>query len=331
MKRRQFLGAAGAATTAMLGLPFAKVSHATTTDFPGKNNLRIIVAASAGGSSDKLARTIGQKLDETWGVRTIVENHPGGGGSIANNIVAKSRPDGYTLLLGSDGLSIDAIQQSKKLPYNPQKDFSGVIKAVVNPLLIMVRPDLGVNDFQEYLAFLKANEGKTSLALSGAKNSHQHLAIELLSQITGVKINIIPSLGGGPAMLDVMGGHIDAQIITLAAATENVRAGKLKGLAVTTAFRSKALPDVPTLQESGVKDYTFQSWQGLVAPAGTPDAIIQRIYSEVAGILQEPENKKSLENLGFIVSATGPGEVNQTIADDSRLYSDVARKAGIKL
>ena len=318
------------AVTALLGYPLSASAQDEAANFPNKN-IRIIVSASPGGSMDKLARTIGQKLDERWGTRTIVENHPGGGGSAAASLVAKSKPDGYTLLLGSDGLSIDAIQQSRKLPYDPHKDFTGVIKAVVNPLLILVRPDLGVNNFQEYLEFLKQNEGKTSLALSGAKNSHQHLAIELLSQLTGAKINVIPSLGGGPAMLDVMGGHIDALIITLAAATENVRAGKLKPLAVTTPFRSSALPDVPTLQEAGVPGYVFQSWQGLVAPAGTPDAVVQKIYREVRDILLDPTNKQALEDLGFIVAASDPQELNKTIIEDSKFYQEVADKAGLKL
>ncbi|MFV9474182.1 Bug family tripartite tricarboxylate transporter substrate binding protein [Advenella sp. RU8] len=328
MHKRRFLSVVSALVVSLLMIPAAQASEADS--FPNKN-LRIIVSASVGGSSDKLARTIAQKLDEKWGVRTIVENHPGGGGSIANNIVAKAKPDGYTLLLAGDGLSIEAAQTSRKLPYDPLKDFTGVIKAVVNPLLIMVRPDLPVNNFKEYLEFLKANQGKTSLALSGAKNSHQHLAIELLSQLTDVPITVIPSLGGGPAMLDVMGGHIDAQIITLAAATENVRAGKLKGLGVTTPFRSQALPDVPTLQESGIDGYAFQSWQGLVAPAGTPDAVVQKIYSTVAEILNDPINKQALEDLGFIVTASAPDELNKTIQEDRVFYGEVANKANIKL
>lgn len=328
MHKRRFLSVVSALVVSLLMFPAAQASEADS--FPNKN-LRIIVSASVGGSSDKLARTIAQKLDEKWGVRTIVENHPGGGGSIANNIVAKAKPDGYTLLLAGDGLSIEAAQTSRKLPYDPLKDFTGVIKAVVNPLLIMVRPDLPVNNFKEYLEFLKANQGKTSLALSGAKNSHQHLAIELLSQLTDVPITVIPSLGGGPAMLDVMGGHIDAQIITLAAATENVRAGKLKGLGVTTPFRSQALPDVPTLQESGIDGYAFQSWQGLVAPAGTPDAVVQKIYSTVAEILNDPINKQALEDLGFIVTASAPDELNKTIQEDRVFYGEVANKANIKL
>lgn len=328
MHKRRFLSVVSALVVSLLMIPAAQASEADS--FPNKN-LRIIVSASVGGSSDKLARTIAQKLDEKWGVRTIVENHPGGGGSIANNIVAKAKRDGYTLLLAGDGLSIEAAQTSRKLPYDPLKDFTGVIKAVVNPLLIMVRPDLPVNNFKEYLEFLKANQGKTSLALSGAKNSHQHLAIELLSQLTDVPITVIPSLGGGPAMLDVMGGHIDAQIITLAAATENVRAGKLKGLGVTTPFRSQALPDVPTLQESGIDGYAFQSWQGLVAPAGTPDAVVQKIYSTVAEILNDPINKQALEDLGFIVTASAPDELNKTIQEDRVFYGEVANKANIKL
>ena len=329
MQRRTFLVSSGIAATSLLGVPFFKNAQAAAPDFPTRN-LRIIVSASPGGSADKLARTIGQKLDARWGVRTIVENHPGGGGSIATNLVAKAKPDGHTLLLAGDALSIDAIQ-SRPLPYNPQQDLTGVIKAVVNPLLIIVRPSLGVKNFAEYLAYVKDNPGKTSIALSGAKNSHQHLAIELLSQRTGVAFNVIPSLGGGPAMLDVIGGHIDAQIITLAAATENVRAGRLQGLAVTTPFRSKALPDVPTFQEEGIADYTFQSWQGLAAPAGTPQDIIQKIYAETAAALQEAPTKDTLEGLGFIVAASPPDELNQTIADDSKLYAEVANKAGLTL
>lgn len=329
MNRRTFLVSSGAAATATLGAPLLRAAHAAGSEFPSRG-LRIIVSASPGGSADKLARTIGQKLDARWGIRTIVENNPGGGGSIATNIVAKAKPDGYTLLLAGDALSIDAIQ-SRPLPYDPQKDLTGVIKAVVNPLLIMVRPDLGVNTFAEYLDYVKANQGKTSIALSGAKNSHQHLAIELLSQTTGVKFNVIPSLGGGPAMLDVIGGHIDAQIITLAAATENVRAGKLKGLVVTTPFRSRALPDIPTMQEAGIANYTFQSWQGLAAPAGTPADIIQALYRAVAADLQETQTKNTLEDLGYIVTASSPTELNQSIQEDSKLYADVAHKAGLTL
>ena len=329
MKRRTFLVSSGLTATSLLAMPLLNGARAAQSDFPSRN-LRIIVSASPGGSADKLARTIGQKLDARWGIRSVVENVPGGGGSIATNLVAKAKPDGYTLLLAGDALSIDAIQ-SRPLPYDPRKDLTGVIKAVVNPLLIIVRPDLGVNNFREYLAYVKASQGKSSIALSGAKNSHQHLAIELLSQSTGVKFNVIPSLGGGPAMLDVIGGHIDAQIITLAAATENVRAGKLKGLAVTTPFRSSALPDVPTFQEEGVASYTFQSWQGLAAPAGTPADIIQKIYAETAAVLQEDQTKRTLESLGFIVRASPPDELNQTIAEDTKLYAEVASKAGMTI
>lgn len=327
MNRRNFLISSGIAAT--LGASLSRGVHAASGDFPSRN-LRILVSASPGGSADKLARTIGQKLDASWGIRTIVENNPGGGGSIATNQVSKAKPDGYTLLLAGDALSIDAVQ-SRPLPYDPHKDLTGVIKAVVNPLLIMVRPDLGVNNFHEYLEYVKANQGKTSIALSGAKNSHQHLAIELLSQRTGVKFNVIPSLGGGPAMLDVIGGHIDAQIITLAAATENVRAGKLKGLAVTTPFRSRALPDIPTLQEEGIANYTFQSWQGLAAPAGTPPDVIQKIYRTAAAVLQEEKTKNTLEDLGYIVTASPPDELNRSIREDSELYADIARKAGLAL
>lgn len=292
--------------------------------------VKIIVPVSAGGSADKLARTVAQKLGEKWHQSVVVENQPGASSAIGNAAVAHARGDGYTLLLSGDALSLNALQPGK-LPYDPGKDLQGVTKAVVNPQLLVVRPGLGVKTFQEFVALVKQRPGEISLALPGGTGSLQHLAVELLNERIGAKTNQIPYPGGGPATLDVLGGHVDAMLITLAAATENVRNGKLVALAVTTPYRSKALPDVPTIQEAGLPDYVVESWQGFSVPASTPRAIVDRINHDVVAVLREPETAALLENLGFTIAATSPEAVDQTVRDDITTYRRVIASAEVKL
>ncbi|MES2483193.1 MAG: tripartite tricarboxylate transporter substrate-binding protein, partial [Pseudomonadota bacterium] len=223
MKRRLFLSAAPAAFAGAVGLgathSFASAPYPTRA-------VRLIVPVAVGGSADKLARTLAQKLSESWGQRVVVENVAGASGSLGAALVAKSAPDGHTLLLGGDSLSLLALQP-KNLTFDPLKDLVGVVKAVVNPQLLLVRPGLGVNNLEQFVALAKSRPGQVSLALPGGIGSLQHLAVELLAQRTGIKLNSVPYLGGGPAMVDVIGGHVDATLITLAAATEYVRSGKV--------------------------------------------------------------------------------------------------------
>lgn len=292
--------------------------------------VKIVVPVAAGGSADKLARTVAQKLGEKWQQSVVVENQPGASSAIGNAAVAHARGDGYTLLLGGDALSLNALQAGK-LPYDPVKDLQGVTKAVVNPQLLVVRPGLGVNTFEEFVALVRKKPGEISLALPGGTGSLQHLAVELLNDRMGAKTNQIPYPGGGPAMLDVLGGHVDAMLITLAAATENVRNGKLVALAVTTPYRSKALPQVPTIQESGLPDYVVESWQGFVAPASTPRALVDRINQDVVAVLREPETAALLENLGFTIAATTPEAVDQTVRDDIATYRRVLASSDVTL
>ncbi|MGV2861645.1 Bug family tripartite tricarboxylate transporter substrate binding protein [Achromobacter sp. AGC39] len=306
----------------------APVASEDANRYPNRP-VKIVVPVAAGGSADKLARTLAQKLGEKWRQSVVVENQPGASSAIGNAAVAHARGDGYTLLLAGDALSLNALQAS--VPYDPVRDLQGVTKAVVNPQLLVVRPGLGVKTFQEFVALVRQRPGEISLALPGGTGSLQHLAVELLNERIGAKTNQIPYPGGGPATLDVLGGHVDAMLITLAAATENVRSGKLVALAVTTPTRSSALPDVPTMQEAGLPDYAVESWQGFSVPASTPRAVVDRINRDVVAVLREPDTTALLENLGFTIAATAPDAVDQTVRDDIATYRRIIASADVKL
>ncbi|WP_332608321.1 Bug family tripartite tricarboxylate transporter substrate binding protein [Achromobacter sp. ESBL13] len=306
----------------------APVASEDANRYPNRP-VKIVVPVAAGGSADKLARTLAQKLGEKWRQSVVVENQPGASSAIGNAAVAHARGDGYTLLLAGDALSLNALQAS--VPYDPVRDLQGVTKAVVNPQLLVVRPGLGVKTFQEFVALVRQRPGEISLALPGGTGSLQHLAVELLNERIGAKTNQIPYPGGGPATLDVLGGHVDAMLITLAAATENVRSGKLVALAVTTPTRSSALPDVPTMQEAGLPDYAVESWQGFSVPASTPRAVVDRINRDVVAVLREPDTAALLENLGFTIAATAPDAVDQTVRDDIATYRRIIASADVKL
>ncbi|MDQ2184038.1 tripartite tricarboxylate transporter substrate-binding protein [Alcaligenaceae bacterium A4P071] len=319
------------AASAVFGVLALQPAHAQseTDNFPNRT-VRVIVPVSAGGSADKLARTVAQKLTEKWQQTVVVENVPGASSTIGNAAVAHAKADGYTLSLGGDALSLNAIQPGT-LPYDPVKDLTGITKAVVNPQLLVVRPGLNVKTFDEFAELVRKRPGEITVALPGGTGSLQHIAVELLNERIGAKTNQIPYPGGGPATLDVLGGHIDAMLITLAAATENVRSGKLIALAVTTPYRSKALPDVPTLQEAGVKDYVVESWQGFVVPAATPKPIVDKINRDIVAVLREPATAALLENLGFTIAASTAAEVNDTVTQDIASYKKVVASADIKL
>ncbi|OZI43626.1 ABC transporter substrate-binding protein [Bordetella genomosp. 5] len=335
MNRKTFLKSGlGAVLAVAAGLALwsgsgaAPVPGEDAARFPNRP-VKIIVPVSAGGSADKLARTIALRLGERWQQSVVVENQPGASSAIGNAAVAHARPDGYTLLLSGDSLSLNALQSSRG--YDPQRDLTGVTKAVTNPQLLVVRPGLGVKTFEEFAELVRKRPGEVTLALPGGTGSLQHLAVELLNERIGARTNQIPYPGGGPASLDLLGGHVDAMLITLAAATENVRTGKLIALAVTTRYRSKALPDVPTLQEAGLPGYEVESWQGLSAPAGTPRPVIDRINRDVVAVLREPETATLLENLGFTLAATPAQDVDRTVAEDIATYRRVLAGAGVAL
>ena len=310
--------------------PMAHASGEAAADkpFPSKP-VRIVVPVAAGGSADKLTRLLAERLSVLWGQSVVVENVAGASGTIGAARVAKSAPDGYTLLQQGEGLTLNAIL-FRELPYDTQRAFTPVIKAVVNPQILVVNPGTGINTLADYLARAKARPESISLGLPG-NGGIAHVAHEILTQETGARVNYIPYPGGGPATVDVLAGHTDATLITLAAVTDYVRNGRLKALAVTTPYRSPALPDVPTMAEAGVPGFSVESWQGYFAPAGTPGAVVDKINRDIQAVLKTPEVKSRLEDMGFKVTGGAPSELAASLKAERPRYAQAIQTAGIAL
>lgn len=327
-----------AATAALALAAFAATtlhasrSHAASdaaAGFPSKP-VRIIVPVAAGGSADKLTRTLADRLGALWGQSVIVENVAGASGTIGAARVAKAAPDGYTLLQQGEGLTLNGIL-FRALPYDTNKSFTPIIKAVVNPQILVVHPGTGITSLADYVARARARPESISLGLPG-NGGIAHVAHEILSQETGARVNYIPYPGGGPATVDVLAGHTDATLITLAAVTDHVRSGKLRPLAVTTSYRSPALPAVPTVAEAGgPAGFSVESWQGYFAPAGTPPAIVAKINRDLATVLQAPDVRAQLESQGFQVAGGSPDDLAQSLRSEQPRYAQAIRTAGLAL
>jgi tripartite-type tricarboxylate transporter receptor subunit TctC len=288
------------------------------------------VTSSAGASSDALARTVGRELGKIWGTDPIIENVPGGSGNIGLEQTAKSKPDGLTIAVGGDKVPLNAIFFGSDLNYDPIEDLSTVTKAVANPSIIVTRPGLGAKTLKEYLALAKERGGELTVGTPGNGSAH-HLAHVLLGQKTDTKYTFVAYKGGAPAVTDLLGGHIDAVIITLAAVTEHVRAGRLVPIAVTTANRSEALPDVPTVQEGGVDGFTAETWQGFFVPVKTPRPLVEKINQDFVKALTAPDVKKYLEGQGFVVTASSAEEGDRTVRENFEKFGAVIKSSNIKL
>ena len=326
-RRALLLALPGMAALTLLQLP-AALATPDAAAFPNKP-VRIIVPVAPGGSADKLTRTLADRLAVLWGQAVVVENVTGASGTIGAARVAKAAPDGYTLLQQGEGLSLNAIL-FPDLAYDAQKAFAPVIKAVVNPQILVVNPSTGITSFADYLARAKAKPESISLALPG-NGGIAHVAHEIVAQDTGAKVNYIPYPGGGPATLDVLAGHTDATLITLAAVTEYVRAGKLRALAVTTSYRSPALPDVPTMAEAGLPGFSVESWQGYFAPAGTPPEVVQKINRDIQTVLRTPDVRAKLEDMGFKIAGGSPDDLAASLRAERPKYAQAIKTAGIVL
>ncbi|AJG23850.1 tripartite tricarboxylate transporter substrate binding protein [Cupriavidus basilensis] len=321
-----------AAAAAIAGVPAGVPFHGDATPapqaFPARP-VRIVVPVAPGGSADKLARTLALKLSEKWGQPVVVENVVGASGTLGAAQVARAKPDGYTLLLGGEGVTLNA-SLFKTLPYDASRAFRGVSKAVVNPQILVARPDLGVRSLQDYIALARKRPGEVTLGLPG-NGGIAHVAHEMLSRQTGIKVNYIPYAGGAPATVDLLGGHIDATLITLAAVTDYVRSGRLTALAVTTPYRSKALPQVPTMAQAGAAGFAVESWQGLLAPAATPADVVDRISRDVAAVLDVPATRGQLEDAGYVVVGSSAQELDAALARDLPRYASVILASGMSL
>jgi tripartite-type tricarboxylate transporter receptor subunit TctC len=297
--------------------------------------VRIIVPFAAGGTTDILARAIAPELSKAFGQQFIVDNRAGAGGNVGADIVAKSAPDGYTLLMGTVGTHGINRALYPKLPYDPIKDFAPIsmVAGVPNVMEMPVgkAQAMGIHNVQDFIQYAKAHPGKLNMASSGNGTSI-HLAGELFKSMTGTYLVHFPYRGSGPALLDMVGGQMDVMFDNLPSSLPQIKGGKLKALAVTSLERSAALPDVPTLEEAaGLKGFDATSWFGLLAPAGTSADTVNRIQHEVAKALKTPDMKEKLLAQGAIPSGNTPAEFARHIEAEHAKWAKVVKESGAKV
>jgi tripartite-type tricarboxylate transporter receptor subunit TctC len=284
----------------------AMLGPAQAADYPNKP-VTVLVPFPAGGASDTVARLTTQKMQETFGQPIVIENKPGANGSIGAGQLARSKPDGYTLLVGSIGVvGINPVLY-KNLPYDPVKNFDLLTVAVRNPNVLVTRPDFPASNVQEFIAYLKKNPDRVTFASSGAGSS-DHLTAVLFWQRSGTTGIHAPYKGGGPAHTDLMGGHADASFQNLGAVANYIKAGKMKLLGVTSESRSATFPNAPTMKESGVEGLEVYSWQAFVAPKGLPPQIKGQLETSIRAALTSPDLKARYNDQGYEVVANSSEE-----------------------
>jgi len=315
---------------AFAGLVLALVAGAVLAQQWPSKPIKWVVPFAPGGTTDILARTIGEKLSVTLGQPIIVDNKPGAGGGVGADQVAKSPADGYTIMGGT--ISTHAINASlySNLPYDPVRDFAPITLIVRVPNMLVVNPELPAKDVRELIALLKASPGKYSFASSGNGTS-QHLSGELFKTMTGVEMQHIPYRGSPPALADVVGGQVAMTFDNITTAWPLVKGGKLRALAVTTAKRSPIAPDVPTLAESGLPGYEIGSWQGVFAPAGVSTEIVKRLNTEIVRIINAPDVRQKLVDMGAEPAPNTPEEFAAMVKAEVAKWADVVRKSGAKV
>ena len=288
--------------------------------------VRFIVPFAPGGGTDIVARIIGQKLNDAWGQAVVIDNRPGAGSTVGTALAAKSPADGYTLLMSSISLAFDTIIY-KDLPYDPLRDLAPVARIATQPNLLTVHPSLAVKSVSELLAHAKARPGAINYA-SGGNGSGPHLATELLKMLAGINLTHVPYKGTGPALNDLLGGQVQLMIAVMAPVLPHVASGKLRGIAVTGAVRSPTAPDVPTVAESGVPDYEFNTWYGIQAPAGTPRAVVNQINAEALRALQAADVRARFAAGGLEAFASTPEQFGAMVRAEIMKWSKVAAGIG---
>lgn len=290
--------------------------------------LRFVVPFLAGGPSDVLARTLGQKMVQDWGQPVVIDNRAGAAGIIGADLVAKSAPDGYTLLMAQVGDTISMSLYSK-LPYNFERDFTPITLVGLTPFILVVHPALAAKNVPELIALAKAKPGALTFA-SGGTGVASHLAGELFKSTAGIDIVHVPYKGQAPATADLLGGQVSFMFNNPITALPHIKAGKLRALAVSTAKRFPGLPDVPTVAESGLPGFDVGFWLGTLAPAGTPRAVIAKLNAEMVKILRMPDVGERLAALGVEVVGSSPEEFARVIRADVVKWGKVVRDSGAK-
>jgi len=314
------------ALLALVAFLFLCAAHAQT--YPSKP-IRIIVPYAAGGTSDILARQIGPKLSETWGQPVIVENKPGANGNVGADSVAKSAPDGYTLLLTDVGGLVISASVYPKLTFNPSKDFSPVVMVSYSPHVLAVHPSVKAGNVKELIALAKANPGKLNFAISGIGGAPQLAGIDF-AQRTGVNWTYIPYKGGSDAVAAVAAGQADVLFNGMLATWPSVQGGRLKALAISSAQRVPGAPDTPTVAEQGLPGFETGSFQGVVGPAGVPRETVLKLNSQLIKTLSSDEMKERFAKLGTEVRTGTPESLGQWLSTEQAKWARVVKESGAK-
>jgi tripartite-type tricarboxylate transporter receptor subunit TctC len=308
-------------------LALMAASAATAQEYPIKP-IRWIIPYSPGGATDITARTMAPHLTQALGQQVLVENRAGGAAIPGMDVVAKAPPDGYTWLLANIAFGANP-SLFRKLPFDVEKDFTPVSKVAVVPMVVSVHPSLPVKNLSELLALARKNPGKLNYGSAG-NGSANHLTTEVFRSYTKLNIVHVPFKGGGPAVAALVGGQIDMLFATISSASPHIKAGRLRALALTNYKRSATLPDTPTLQELGLKDYNVNEWQVIVLPGNTPKAIVDRVNKEVVATLADPKVKARLVDLGAEAESTTPEEATAFLKKEWALWRRVVKEAGIQ-
>lgn len=314
---------------AMLPCLFASFAACAVDIYPSKV-VRVVVPFAAGGSTDLLARNIAQRLSESWKQSVIVDNRAGGGGIVGSEHVMKSAPDGYTLLVGTVTTHAVSASLYRKLPFDPQRDFTPIIEIAHIPQMLSVHPTIPVRSVKELVALARSRPGELNYGTAGS-GSASHMAMEYFQSMAKIKMVHVPYKGTGPALVELLGGHLAMMFDVIMTSLPHVQSGKLRTLGISGVKRSPITPDVPTIAESGYPGYEAMVWFGFFSPAGTAPDVVRRINEETARSLQSPKMREVLASQGLEVVAGTPAELANRVSTEIAKWRKVIQEAGIKL
>lgn len=315
------------AITSLMAAPFVSAQSAAQS-FPNKP-IRFVVPFPPGGGNDILARALAPKMSEILGQQVVVDNRAGAGGNIGADFVAKSPADGYTIVIASNQVTMNPWIYSK-LPFDIAKDFSPVAQIASVPMLLAINPEIPAKNLQEFIALAKAKPGSLNYSTPGL-GTPQHIAFEVFNFDAGVKVTHVPYKGTSPSIVDLIGGQVQATIGTMASLEQHVKTGKVRAIAVSTPQRSPAMPDVPTIEEGGLKGYNVPLWYSVLAPANTPKEIVAKISASIRDALQDPQTKAQLAKQGFVESYLDPAQMTALIKQDLTYWQKAINNIGLKL
>lgn len=332
--RRGFLAAMAALSASLSAqMPGVGAALAQGAAAPGaypERPIRFHAGFPPGGVADTVARIIGPAMAERLGQPVVIDNRAGAGGVVGVDAVARAAPDGYTMGFGVSGALTSSVTLMPKLPYDPTRDIAPISLVVLNPLVLVVPASSGIENLQDFMRAARARRGRTTYGTAGAGTA-MHLSGELLEKMAGIELTHIPYKGSAPAAVDLLGGHLDAAVLDLATAKPHLAPGRLRAIGLTSARRTELAPEIPTIAEAGVPGYEFNAWFGLVMPAATPAAIVERVHAELVAVLKDPAVRRKLLEAGAEPMPGTPSSMRAQIAREIEVTADLIRSANIRI